>query len=107
MQVENISERNLVIGLGVLSLVVVYMFLGFFGVRTIVGVLLFFTLPFYFILNNFKLDVLEKLFYAYFLGFACFGFVVYYVDRIIPSLKISILVSFLLLCGVGWWLRKK
>lgn len=93
-----------IVGLIVVIFFVFYLF-GGTGVRTILGMLLVFFIPFYLILNNFDLEQDEKVFFSFFIGLALYTVLVWYVNRVIPSMRISMLVTFLLLVFIGLMLK--
>ncbi|MDP7115501.1 MAG: hypothetical protein QF632_04735 [Candidatus Woesearchaeota archaeon] len=78
----------------------------FTGVRTIIGMLLLFVVPAYMILDNFDLEQDEKLFFAFFISISLFTLFTWYVDRILPSLRLSLAVSFILLVCGGYALKR-
>jgi len=93
---------------GIMAAVVLlffYYLFGFTGVKVIIGAFLVFFLPFYLILDNFKLDLSEKIIFSFFLGIGIFSAIAYYAALLFNSVRIGIMVTFLLLVGIGLFLR--
>jgi hypothetical protein len=101
-----ISAKELGIAAIVLILLEVAILFGFTGLRTVAGILIFFTLPVYLILDNFKLNRIEKVFFSIFIGFGLYPTSVWYVNRIIPSLTLSIFITSIILVGIGLLLKR-
>ncbi len=87
------------------ALIIAFVLFGISGAKTIVAFIIF-TFPFYVILNNFKLETDEKLFFAFFLGLAFYAITVWTINRAIPSLKLSIIAAFILLTLAGLFWKK-
>lgn len=102
-----IKHLNLKISVGGLAIVAlfVYHLFGWTGVRTVFGMLAVFFIPFYLILDNFDLQKDEKIFFSFFIGLALYPVFVWYVNRIIPSMRLSMLVTFIVLVLIGLILR--
>tara|TARA_Y100000310_G_C20694831_1_gene824874 strand:+ start:4577 stop:4924 length:348 start_codon:yes stop_codon:yes gene_type:complete len=100
--------NNKILG-GVCSIIiliyVLYLF-QFEGVRSVLAMVLIYVIPTYMILNNFNLETDEKIFFSLFLGLSLFTLAVWFVDRILPSLKLSLFVTFILVVGVGFLLKR-
>ena len=92
-----------------LSIILLFSFIlfGLTGVRTILGILILLFLPFYLILNNFNLDELEKIFFSFFIGIALFPLFVWYLNKIVPSLRVTIILTFIILISISLFLRRK
>jgi len=84
-----------------------YIILNIIGLRTIATIFILFLLPSYLIFSCLKLDDSEKLIFSLFISLAFFPLVVWFVDRVIPSFRISLLVSLILVVSVGLILRKR
>lgn len=82
-----------------------YIFFGFTGLRTILGIIIFFLVPFYLFFNNFELDKSEKIILAFFCGITIFPSLVYFLGFVIPF-RISMLAVFALICGISLLIRK-
>ena len=94
--------------IGILIAVILIFFfyiLGFSGAMSALGIILIFVLPTYFILNNFKLDNDEKIVFSFFIGVGIFPSIAYWIGTFI-SFKLSIFITFLILLGVGFLVKK-
>lgn len=80
---------------------------GFLGVKTILVIIMLFFLPSYSILSYFKLEEDEKIFFSFFIGLGLFPLAVWYVDRMLVSLKLSTVLTFLIVVSVGVFLNRK
>lgn len=80
---------------------------GISGAMLIAGMLLLFMLPTYLIMRKLSLDAREKIFLSFFVGFGAFPILVYYANKIIPSLKWSIAAVWLVGTGIGLLLGRK
>lgn len=74
---------------------------GITGVRTILGLLLLFFLPPYLIFKNFNLPLGEKIAFSFFIGLGVFPTCVYYLGLLFSSMRLAILISFILLMAVA------
>ena len=72
---------------------------------SVLGIILIFILPTYFILNNFNLDNDEKIVFSFFISVGVFPSIVYWLGTII-SFKISILITFILFLISGLLIKK-
>jgi hypothetical protein len=81
------------------------------GLRLFVGAFLLYFLPFYIFLDSFDLALEEKLIFSFFIGLGIVSLLVLYLTKIIGSIRISIIVSFIILMGSSLifrkWYRKK
>ena len=93
------------INIGWISLIVIlfasYYIFGITGLRTIGGLILLFFLPVYLILDNFNIEKDEKIFFSLFIGIGIFPVIVFYLNRIIPSLRITLATAVIILSGIG------
>jgi len=105
LQSLRIRKREISIICMAAVLLVGWLLFGITGVRLIIGMLLLFVLPFYLILGYFELDTMERLFLGFFLGFGLVPIIIFYMNKIISSLKVSTLVTFLVLLAVGLFLK--
>ena len=85
------------------ALIAAFFMFGTTGAKALAAFLVL-GLPFYIILDNFRLEKDEKIFFAMFLGLAYFAIAVWVVNIAVPSLKISVLAAFavLTLLGLSW-----
>tara|TARA_Y100000310_G_scaffold331427_1_gene404981 strand:+ start:4582 stop:4920 length:339 start_codon:yes stop_codon:yes gene_type:complete len=101
-----IHNKELIIGLAAAVLMFFLLLLGIPGIRTILGAFLCFFLPFYLIIDNFELETGEKIIFSFFIGVVFFSSLVYYLGILLGSVRIAIVVSFLLLTALGIFIRK-
>ena len=80
--------------------VFLYFLFGFTGVRVFMAII-FISLPFYFILNNFNLAESEKLVFSMLLGFVLFSGLAYWLGFLI-SFKLSIIAVFAILMIISF-----
>jgi len=100
-----IGKREIIIGLIVLILLFFLILFGITGVRTILGTLLF-LIPCYLILNNFNLELDEKIIFSFFIGIGFFSTFVYWLGLIIGSLRISTVIVFFVLVLIGFLIKR-
>lgn|SRR3989338_1206844 len=84
-----------------------YLLFGIVGVRTIVGLAMFFIVPFYLMLDYYELDLSEKLIFSAVLGIGLCSVFVYYLGLLFKSLNLGIVASFILLYGIGAFFQYK
>ncbi len=82
-----------------------FLFFGFTGFKVVMGFLLLFFLPFYIILDNFDLEMSEKVVFSFFIGVIMFPALVYILG-LVMSVRISIAVSFIVFILAGLILRR-
>ena len=87
-----------------IALVFSFVLFGITGIRVVLGIV-FVSLPFYFILNNFKLEEGEKIIFSILLGLTIFPSMVYLLGFLI-SFRLSIIIVFAVLTIFAWLLRK-
>ena len=94
-------SKNLLISLGIIAVILLfasYLF-GVTGLRMIAGFILM-TIPAIILLNQFSLDTEEEVIISVFLSLVFFPLLVWYLNWIVPSLRVTIgIVFFLLLFG--------
>jgi len=103
-----LPDKENIIFVGILVVVILiffYYILGFSGAMSALGIILIFMLPTYFILNNFKIDSDEKIIFSFFIGVGVFPSIAYWIGTFI-SFRLSILITFLILLGVGFLVNK-
>jgi apolipoprotein N-acyltransferase len=83
----------------------ILLILGLIGVRVLLGITILMLVPFYLILDNFKLENKEKAIFSFFIGITIFPSLVYFLGFIVPF-RISILIIFLTLLAVSYFLYK-
>jgi apolipoprotein N-acyltransferase len=101
-----LGNKELIIGIGILMILFFQILFGITGVRTITGVFLFFFLPFYLILDNFNLERNEKIVFSFFMGLGIFSTFVYYLGILVGSIRIAMVITFILLMVVAIMLKK-
>lgn len=102
--IKNLNLKMSIACLIIITLFVFYLF-GWTGARTVLGMFAVFFLPFYLILDNFNIEQDEKVFFSFFIGLALYSVFVFYVNRIIPSMRVSMVVTFVVLIIVGVVIR--
>ncbi len=73
---------------------------GFTGVRTLAAMMILFILPAYLIMRIFFGDE-EAIFFSLFISLGIFPILVWFVNRVIPSFRVSVAVVFLVLAAIG------
>ena len=101
-KVENLGFIGVMV---VVILAFFYFILGFSGMMAVLGIILLFIVPIYFILDNFDLGQDEKLIFSFFLGVGIFPSITYWLGLFI-SFRLSIFISFVVLIVVGFVVRK-
>ena len=107
MNLKNKEERELLIfvlilgiGIGTFSFIV----FGLTGIRVFAGII-FISLPFYFILDNFELAEAEKFVFCLLIGFTLFSGLAYQLGLVI-SFRLSIFIIFLALIAIAFTIKK-
>lgn len=77
---------------------------GIYGLK-IVAMLLFFSIPFYLILDLFSFSLEEKIIFALFISLAFFSLLTYWINQIIPSYRYSMALSYCLLIIIYFIIR--
>ncbi len=81
-----------------------FVFFGVTGLKTFVGMIIIFFLPFFLIIYNLSLDFDEKVFFSLFIGLIVFSQILWYIDRIVHNIYWSGLITGFLLYGIGIYL---
>ena len=87
-----------------IALVFSYILFGITGIRVALGII-FISLPFYLVLNNFELAEGEKLVFSILLGLTIFPSLAYLLGLVVPF-RIAIASVFVLLIAIWLLLRK-
>ena len=95
------GTKEALIVIGILVALFFFLVFGITGLRTIIGIFLLFSLPFYLILDYFNLDSDEKIIFSFFLGIGFYSALTYYLGLILKSLRVGMLISFVILMGIG------
>ena len=101
-----LKKMHLALFFLILSIILITYLFGITGFRTFGSMLLIFFLPAYIIIKKLSIEKDEKVFFSFFIGIAMFPLLVWYLNRIIPSLRVTILIIFVLLIGVGLFMGK-
>jgi|TARA_B100001964_G_C14209760_1_gene589902 hypothetical protein len=102
LKIENLGFIGII---AAVVLVFFYFILGFSGMMAVLGIMLLFIFPIYLILDNFDLKQDEKIVFSFFLGVGIFPSLVYWPATVI-SLRLSIVISFVILVVVAYLVRK-
>jgi len=89
---------------GIIVLIFSFVVFGITGIRISIGIFLI-SLPFYLILNNFKIENDEKIVFSLLLGLTLFSSLVYLLGLLI-SFRLSIAIVFILLIVIAFILKK-
>ena len=107
MNIKKSELKELILHLSIILLIIVmfsFLLFGITGARVVLGVL-FISIPFYLILNNFELTEGEKFVFSILLGLTIFPSLAYILGLLI-SFRISIIIVFVVLIGVALFLYK-
>ena len=102
-----ITSKQTSIGIILLTILTIFIMFSFTGIRFFIGFIILYILPFYLILSAFDLDTLEKLFFSLFMSLGFLPMMVYYISKLIPSFRLSTLLSFILLLLIAAYLHRK
>jgi apolipoprotein N-acyltransferase len=72
---------------------------------SVLGIIVIFIVPVYFILGNFELDTSEKIVFSFFISTGVFSSIAYWLGMFI-SFKLAIFVSFAMLVAIGLGIKK-
>ena len=97
--------KNEYIAFGILLLFFLIVF-GLTGFKLALGISLLYILPFYLILDYFDLDKTEKIIFSFFISIGIFPTFVYYIGILFNSIRISIIVTFVLFLSIGLGLKR-
>jgi len=94
--------------MGIVVLIVLFILLlfGFTGLKTVLIIPLF-VIPFYLISKKFELKEDERLIFSLFIGLGLYSAFVYLIARVIGSIRISLIIVFILLLVIGFLVKKK
>lgn len=93
------------VSLAVIALAALALF-GFTGFSTIIGIAVLFVIPPLLLLKNSSLDVEEKIFFSLFMGIGLFSLLVFSVNQVLPSFRLSILTAFIFVVIVAFFLPR-
>ena len=100
-----LNDKNIAAIAAVIILVIAFYLFGMIGVRTLISIFLIFILPVYMLLSRFNLDVTERLLFSLGIGLGVFSLVIWYIDRIIPSLVWSTIIAIIISIIIGFYLK--
>ena len=101
-EVKNIKLIGIVVAV---ILIFFYFILGIPGMLAVLGIMLLFIVPTYFILDNFELDQDEKIVFSFFMGTGIFPSIAYWIGMII-SFRIAIFITFVVMIAAGVLIKK-
>ena len=107
METKNNELKELILFSSIaLPAILIFSFVlfGITGMRVVLGIV-FVSLPFYFILNNFELSQAEKFVFSILLGLTIFPSLAYIFGLLI-SFRIAILLAFIIFLAVAFVLTK-
>lgn len=107
MNLKSSESKGLIVFLSIVIIAILvfsYFLFGVTGVRIALGIV-FLSIPFYLILNNFGLEESEKFVFSILLGITIFPSLVYLLGLLI-SFRISIAAVFVALIAAGFALGK-
>ena len=105
MKLPKIENIGFIAAAAAAMLLFFYFILGLSGMLSILGIMLLFIAPTYFILDNFNLSQDEKIVFAFFIGVGVFPILAYWLGFLI-SFRIAIGISFIVLVALGLAIRR-
>ena len=91
--------------LGIIIALAFFFILGITGLMVALGFMIGYIFVFYLLLNNFELDMSEKIVFSLFIGIGIFPSMVYLLGLVI-SFRIAIAVTFILLIFIAYLIKK-
>lgn len=76
---------------------------GFAGFRTIIAIAILFVIPPLLLLGKSGLDLEEKIFFSLFIGIGLFSLLVYSVNQLLPSFRLSAVAALALIAAAGFF----
>lgn len=101
----NPAAASLIICLGITVLLSILLF-GMVGARTIIGMVLLFIAPAYFLMRRTALDLEEKIFFSLFISLGLFPLLAWSLNQLLPSFRLSVLAAFVLVAAVGFFVPR-
>jgi len=102
-----LKHLRLALGILIVAAAYVFMILSLPGLRTFLAAMLLFMLPTYLILDRYDFTDGEKLMFSFFIGIGVFSALVYNLSLLIGSIRISMALVFVVLVGLGIYLKLK
>ena len=105
METNKLGIKGISIGVIIVILIFSFKVYGFEGSKVILTLGVLFFLPFLLILNNFDFELGEKIIFALFLSLGTYSTLVYWLGFVFGSLKMSSIISALILVGVAYLIK--
>ena len=105
MNLPKIEDLGFIAIMVAVILVFFYFILGFSGMMAVLGIMLLFIVPIYFILDDFDLSQDEKIVFSFFIGVGIFPAITYWLGMII-SFRLAIFITFVVLIIVAYLVKK-
>lgn len=102
-----LGSKDVFLLAGAAVLLAALILFGFAGIKTIVVMFLFLFLPAYLFFDLFDFELEEKIFFAAATGLALFPLAVWFINRIIPSFRASVIAVFVLAVAIAVFFRSK
>lgn len=99
-----ISQYMMPLGAIIVLLGGSYLTAGMYGAITVL-VLGMIALPFYLLLDLYDFNIAEKIIFAFFLSIGLYSTLVYWINQILPSYRLSLIISYIILIGTYVGLR--
>ncbi len=93
-------------GILIVSILFLWIALDFSIARFLIALILV-SAPFYYFLGRFEMEIMEKIIFSLFLSIGIIPTIVYPLTLIIGSLRVTIVLVFIILLGSLFFLRKK
>jgi hypothetical protein len=103
----SLSNRNVLLAAAAIVLIFAFLILGRAGFLAVAAIMLFFIIVPYSLLRVLSLDEDEKLFFGLFISLGIFPILVWFVGRIIPSFRVSLIVTLIIIAAAAFVLEKK
>ncbi|MBI2581418.1 hypothetical protein HYV85_06490 [Candidatus Woesearchaeota archaeon] len=71
-----------------------FLLFGFTGFRSVIAIALLFVIPPLLLLRKTGLDIEEKIFFSFFIGLGLFPLLVFALNQLLPSFRLSIIAAF-------------
>ncbi|HJO01993.1 MAG TPA: hypothetical protein QF458_03665 [Candidatus Woesearchaeota archaeon] len=103
MNISNDIKFSIFLGIIIAS--AFFFILGITGLLVALGLMVGYIFVFYLILNNFELDMSEKIVFSFFISIGIFPSIVYLLG-LMMSFRIAIAVTFILLIFIAYLIKK-